>query len=210
MKEFFASLKKSTKITLISCASFIALTLLILVFFVLFPITPSEKVIASFGRESVARKNAESSVTVTTVAATSDVVVSRVVTTTAYDPTVSRTNYKITVTTGEGFFSGGYITTGTYSENTEEDDPYAGMWTEPEEDPYYPLPNETTTYYEGDNPTTTTGPYIGDPSIVTEPSTEPVENPTEPATSPVVEPTEPVEPATNVPSENGDDSGTAE
>lgn len=212
MKEFFANLKKSTKITLISCASFIALTLLILIFFVMFPITPSERVIASFGRESVARKNAESSIVVTSVAVTSDVVVSRVVTTTAYDHAVSRTNYKITVTTGEGFFTGGYITTGTYSENTEEDDPYGGMWgDDPEEDPYYPLPGETTTAYEGGEINiTTTQPNIGDPSIVTEPLTDPAEPPTDPGVPPVVEPTEPNEPATNSPSENGGDSGTVE
>ena len=46
-------LNKSTKVTLLSCASFIVLTMLILIFFVMFPITPSEKIMASIGRENV-------------------------------------------------------------------------------------------------------------------------------------------------------------
>lgn len=207
MKNFFVNLKKSTKITIISCASFVALTLFILIFFVMFPITPSEKVIASFGRESVARSNAEASAVATTAPVTSDVIVSRVVTTAAYDPTVSRTNYKITVTTGEGFFSGGYITTGTYSEYPDNDDPSGGSWEDPEEDPYYPLPGETTTYYDGEIGITTTQAYGGEEPVVTEPTT----GGDEPTTEPSTEPVEPIvtEPVTDVPSE-GDNPGTIE
>ena len=57
IKSLFGNLKKSTVITLISCGCFIALSFIILCFFIMFPITPSEKVMATFGRESVAKNN---------------------------------------------------------------------------------------------------------------------------------------------------------
>lgn len=53
LKKFYSGLNKSTKITLISCGSFLLLTILILLFFVLFPIKPSERVISGLGRGGV-------------------------------------------------------------------------------------------------------------------------------------------------------------
>ena len=181
MKEFFANLKKSTRITMISCGGFIALTLLILVFFVMFPINPSEKVIASFGRESVSRGSGETETadTVTTTAVSAQTSAVRTVTTTKADPDVTRTNYVITVTTGAGFYTGGYITTGTYSDdsgyydysdNSTGNDYSDGSWQQDEEeDYYYPLPGETSTSYD-DNNTTPSDSYIDQPA--TEPATD--------------------------------------
>lgn len=53
IKEFFGTLSKSTRLTVISCGIFIILTFVILMFFVMFPITPSEKVISGMGRASL-------------------------------------------------------------------------------------------------------------------------------------------------------------
>ena len=66
VREFFTSLNKSTKITLISCGCFVALTVVILCFFVLFPISPSDTIQEKYGREAKASKSNESSQTVTT------------------------------------------------------------------------------------------------------------------------------------------------
>ena len=55
--SFYNSLKKSTRLTVTSCAGFILLTLLVLIFFVMFPITPSEKIMTSIGRESIHHSN---------------------------------------------------------------------------------------------------------------------------------------------------------
>ena len=70
---FFSNLKKSTKITLVSCGCFIAMTALILFFFVMFPITPSEKIISSIGRESISKKDPNVTATSTTTNVTTSV-----------------------------------------------------------------------------------------------------------------------------------------
>ena len=115
VKDFFANLKKSTKITLVSCGCFIAMTALILCFFIMFPITPSEKVIASFGRESVLKKDSTTPAgsTVTTM---NGVEVSKgssnKLSTVTTKRVTRRNNFSMDVTTGSGFFSGGNILTG--------------------------------------------------------------------------------------------------
>lgn len=119
---FFSNLKKSTRITLISCGSFIALSAAILFFFVMFPITPSEKIISSIGRESISKKED----TVTTVTSTTttgnDIVVA---TTTRATTTASRaTKTDIPhVTSGPGFYTGQRIPSGDYSGGGSYSDP---------------------------------------------------------------------------------------
>ena len=141
VKDFFANLKKSTKITLVSCGCFIAMTALILCFFIMFPITPSEKVIASFGRESVLKKDSTSPAgsTVTTM---NGVEVSKgssnKLSTVTTKRVTRRNNFSMDVTTGSGFFSGGNILTGNY-------DPYY-TWT-----PTATTPNTGYSGYEGGN-----------------------------------------------------------
>ena len=58
-------LKKSTIITMVSCGSFIVMTFLALLFFVKFPITPSEKIISNIGRKSIYKNNNLDSMAVT-------------------------------------------------------------------------------------------------------------------------------------------------
>ena len=181
MKEFFANLKKSTRITLVSCVSFVALTLLILFFFVMFPITPSEKVIASLGRENVAKSSEVSDTVTTTAVTTDDVLVSRTSTTTTTSK-VSRTNFTITVTTGDGFYSGNYIATGVYPYESNYSDTTStsasdGSWI-PEDDEYdYPLPGDEPSTQPVDNgsPTyiepITEDPVTYDPGNVDDPGT---------------------------------------
>ena len=102
---FFSNLKKSTKITLISCGCFIALSAAILFFFVMFPITPSEKVISAFGRETIYKKDTAGTTVTTTVISTSDN--NKAATTTKVKTTTARrtTGTDIPdVTQGSGFF----------------------------------------------------------------------------------------------------------
>lgn len=66
VRDFFVSLNKSTKITLISCGCFIALTVVILGFFIMFPISPDDTVQEKYGREAKASKSSETVQTVTT------------------------------------------------------------------------------------------------------------------------------------------------
>lgn len=111
---FFSNLKKSTKITLISCGSFIALSAAILFFFVMFPITPSEKIISSIGRESISKKE-DSVTTVTSTTTTGNDIV--VATTTRATTTATRaTKTDIPhITSGPGFYTGQKIPSGDYS-----------------------------------------------------------------------------------------------
>ena len=115
IKGFFDSLKKSTKVTVLSCGSFVVLTMLILAFFMMFPITPSERVMDNIGRENVSHGDGQESVqsgvpgvetTVSTTKATKAVTTSRVTS------TRSRTSFTITITTGSGFMWNGRIPTG--------------------------------------------------------------------------------------------------
>ena len=62
IKDFYEGLKKSTKITVLSCGSFVVMTMLILAFFIIFPITPSEKIMTNIGRENMARDNGQQTV----------------------------------------------------------------------------------------------------------------------------------------------------
>ncbi len=108
--SFLGGLKKSTRITVISCSLFVIFTVIIMVFFVLFPITPSEKVIAGFGRESVANNN--QSVTTTAVTTTNEFIVTQSFATTTTGRTTSHKDYTITVTKGSGFYVNNVIPTG--------------------------------------------------------------------------------------------------
>jgi len=113
---FFSNLKKSTKITLVSCGCFIALTAVILTFFVMFPITPSEKMISSFGRESIYKQDPQgtSPVTAVTTTATNDVSTTKTKRTTTVTK-VRRTEFTISITSGNGFFKGQKIPSGNFS-----------------------------------------------------------------------------------------------
>lgn len=108
---FLGSLKKSTRITILSCSLFVLFTVAIMVFFVFFPITPSENVIAGFGRENVAKNNSPAVTTVTTAA--EELVLTKASTTTTVSKyTTKHTNYVIIATTGEGFYVSNVIPTG--------------------------------------------------------------------------------------------------
>ena len=124
--DFFGNLKRSTKITMLSCACLVLLTLLITVFFVLFPITPSEKIMSNIGRESIFRDNGSGGAvtavpgvvtTISGTAATSTVATSKV--STKSTASTTRTNYKINVTTGSGFLWNGRIPTAIMPGNYE-------------------------------------------------------------------------------------------
>ncbi len=113
-KSYFSRLKKSTKITVISCGIFVGLTMVILLFFVMNPITPSEKVIAGFGRENISRHNSQSTEITTTAVTTTameDVIVSKATETTTTVST-THTDFTITVTSGSGFYVDNVIPTG--------------------------------------------------------------------------------------------------
>ncbi|MBQ8181479.1 MAG: hypothetical protein IJ010_05840 [Ruminococcus sp.] len=208
VRDFFTSLNKSTKITLISCGCFVALTVVILCFFVLFPISPSDTIQEKYGREAKASKNGESAQIVTTQPADDEeyiaskgTAVSRTVTTTR---TARKKNFSVTVTTGDGFFSGGKIPTGGTPYETATTVPIE----EPVEEPTEPMtgsgfeePTEPMTGTGIEDPTEPiTGSGIEDP---TEPP--PVEDPTDP---PVELPTDPPAPppATDPPPVEGGDT----
>lgn len=217
VREFFTSLNKSTKITLISCGCFVALTVVILCFFVLFPISPSDTIQEKYGREAKASKNNESAQTVTTQPATDDeylisrgTAVSSTVTTTR----VKRTkNFSVTVTTGDGFFSGGRIPTGGTPYETVTTAPYEEPVEIPSEYPTEP-PTGTGNEYPTEPPT---GTGIEDPTEPitgsgTEDPTEPplVEDPTDPPVELPTDPPAPPPPVTDPPPVEGGDTGNGE
>ncbi len=115
-KGFFSKLKRSTIITMVSCISFVVMTFLALLFFVKFPVTPSEKFTAGLGRESVYRQNSAEGLELTTTAETSSATTTVQTTTSS---ATEKTDFKITITTGKGFHTGGH--TLTISENNDED-----------------------------------------------------------------------------------------
>ena len=120
---FYDSLKKSTKITVLSCGSFVVMTMIILSFFILFPITPSEKIMTNIGRgENMFQENGEpvqSGVpTVETTVSTAPVTTTKV-TTTKPHTTRARTTFTINITTGSGFSMNGRIPTGGMPGYTE-------------------------------------------------------------------------------------------
>lgn len=186
IREFFVNLKKSTKITIISCGCFIALTFFILCFFIMFPITPSDRVLKALGRESVSRQE-----TVTGAATTSSEANSSENTTTAIvttrDP--SHTDFEIVITTGVGFgLTGDKIPTGpSYIVTT------TAQIEVPIEPPEPPEPTEPT---DPTDPTESTDPT--DPTDSTVPP-EPPEVPTEPPV--VTTPDDPPQPT------NGEGNG---
>ncbi|MDE7364369.1 MAG: hypothetical protein K2N27_05715 [Ruminococcus sp.] len=201
--KFSGGLHKSTKITLLSCVSFIILTMIILVFFILFPITPSERIIASIGRENIFNGNNNgNNVTaipeVTTT--TSDISTTAGVNTnpTKSTGTTTTKTFKIVITSGSGFMWNGRIPTGVMN-NTKTTPVYADP-VYPTRDPgyvYVPPVTQATTYPNGNEtyPTNTDYPTSTDtgtdtPSATDTPTyTEPVQ--TEPIyTEPVY--TEPV------------------
>lgn len=151
-----SGLNKSTKVTLVSCASFIVLTLLILIFFVMFPITPSEKIMASIGRENVFN-GGDGNSSMTAVPGGETTISTQTTLTTALN--TARTGYtttktvNIVITTGSGFFWNGRIPTGGFTagdtHTTVADDPII-----PTPDPGYTYPNYT------DIPQQPTDPYI--------------------------------------------------
>lgn len=103
----FSRLKKSTVITMVSCGSFVVMTFLALLFFVKFPIKPSEKIISSMGRSGIYRQNVSYSdnTTTTTTTTTTQTVFSVTETDTRQTTTASTTHkeFIITITTGKGF-----------------------------------------------------------------------------------------------------------
>lgn len=186
VKEFFGNLKKSTKITLVSCFCFVMMTLLILCFFIMFPITPSEKVIASFGRESVSKSDSSDTQSVVTTTALDDSILvstgeSKSVTTTHARTTI-RKDFEINVTTGSGFYSGGHIITGDYSYEGNETTPTTAWGSEYPEEPDYPAEPDYPNYPD---PTTDPNPVVDNP---TEPPVEPTTAPPDIPTDPIVPP----------------------
>ncbi len=178
VKEFFLGLNKSTRITLISCGCFILLTFIILMFFVFFPITPSEKAIARIGREGLVYNETDDQQVTTAVTDENDTPVQTTTTAVTTTTGVTTEPVRITFTTPEGFYIPGYIQTGEVGVNdftTTTTSTDEGM-----EDP-----SETTT--------TTTEPGTEDPTD--EPSTDPTDEPsTDPTDPPVTE-----QPATTPP-----------
>lgn len=95
-------LKKSTIITMVSCGSFVVMTFLALLFFVKFPITPSERIISSIGREGIYRHdNVEGLAVAQTTTQTKDSQSSATPQTTTLS--TKHSDFVITVTTGKGF-----------------------------------------------------------------------------------------------------------
>lgn len=174
VKDFFLSLSKSTKITLISCGCFILMTLLILIFFVLFPITPSERALASIGRESFVNNEGSEAVVTTTEPVTTEAVVTSTETRTT--PSI-QSEPLITFTTVSGFLSEGYIPTGQVGVNN------FGTTTT----------TTTTTTTDENNNGEQTGTVTEEPTgdIPEEPTQDITDIPVEPTESPAVEPTEP-------------------
>lgn len=172
VRNFFASLNKSTKITLISCVCFVALTAAILSFFILFPISPNDTVHEKYGREAKASNNTGAAQTVTTQPAENNAYVGSKGT--EASPKVTTTNsrrkknFSITVTTGEGFFSGGRIPTGGT--------PYEAGGTQNEQptEPDYPFeyPTDPPTDYPTVPPPVTDDP--NPPPVTDDPNPPPV------------------------------------
>lgn len=114
---FMSNLNKSTKITMFSCLGFILLTGVILLFFIIFPITPSEKVMASIGRENVVNNGSggsPQSITPAVITTVSGESKDTVTSTTTTGTTTTRT-VNIRITTGSGFLWNGRIPTGGFS-----------------------------------------------------------------------------------------------
>lgn len=141
-KGFMKSLNRSTQVTLLSCASFIAMTVILLVFFSAFPITPSERIMASIGRENILENNNPNNENIAAVSGTTTGKQSAV--TTAVKSSVSTgmtttKTFKIVITTGSGFMRNGRTPTDNGNGDTKTtvifDDPPV-----PTPDPGYTYP----------------------------------------------------------------------
>ncbi|MCM1530406.1 MAG: hypothetical protein NC093_10490 [Alistipes sp.] len=205
---FIASLNRSTRITMATCLFFIMLTCVILLFFVLFPITPSEKIMASIGRENMLNGGGNGNqnavgvpvVVTTAVGDEEDASGSSV----RYTGTTTARTVNIKITTGSGFLWGGRIPTGTFSGDyptTAAEDPDVPTYDPGVEQPTYP---GTGIEYPGYDPTggepstapgydpgggePTTDPGTGDPPYVDpNPGGEPIVDPN-PGGEPSVDP----------------------
>ena len=187
-------LNKSTKVTLLSCASFIVLTMLILIFFVMFPITPSEKIMASIGRENVFN-GGNGNPSATAVPGGETTASAQTTATTALN--TARTGYTTTktvniiITTGSGFLWNGRIPTGGFTvgdtHTTVADDPII-----PTPDPGYTYPSHTDTPQQPTEPYDPPSTNIAEPTSPISPTT-PINDP-DPTTPPSPPPTEPQNP----------------
>lgn len=181
-KEFFGNLSKSTRLTVISCGIFIILTFIILMFFVMFPITPSEKVISGMGRAGVMDSEGKISpygddlngVVVTTSANSSGNKNESTVTTANTQVTHPKVHYVDKIfTTNEGYVYTGYaVPTGRpdYSNQTVTqavENYQEPVYTEPPQ-PYEPEPQPEIS--ETDVPYEPTVPDISEPDIPPEPT----------------------------------------
>ncbi len=180
---FISNLNKSTKVTMASCLGFVLLTAVILVIFILNPITPAEKAMASIGRENVLNNSPDGSpknitpAVVTT--AESDDDESEETVKTIRGTTTTRT-VKIRITTGSGFLWNGRIPTGV--------SPNGNTSTVVVEDPTVPVADPNQPVY----PNGTTPP--SDPGTATPEPTIPNPDPNAPVTSPVDTPDTPITP----------------
>ncbi len=182
---FLSSLQKSTKVTLLSCISFIALTLLILIFFILFPITPSEKIMASIGRENMFNSNPQN---VTPAAVTSAVTTAETANTGIFeDETGTRTTktYKIVITTGSGFLWNGRIPEGISDTKTT-----AVIY----DDPAYPTADPGYTYPLYTQPSEEPIPAVTDIGTSADPNYDPTATDIPPAVTDIPAPVDPVIP----------------
>lgn len=96
-------LKKSTVITMVSCVSFVVMTFLALLFFVKFPITPSERMMSGIGRKSIYRNDNAEGLAVTQTTAQTQTTDSQSATTQTTTVSTRHSDFVITVTTGKGF-----------------------------------------------------------------------------------------------------------
>lgn len=207
VRDFFASLNKSTKITLISCICFMVLTAVILLFFILFPISPNDTIQEKYGREIKASKSSDSTQTITTQPVDGDSYVGSKGTAVSQKVTTARVSRKksfsVNVTTGDGFFSGGRIPTGG--------DPYVvSPGEETTTTAGYVDPEPPTTDYPYEPPVVTTSEPIDIPPVTTDPIDPPPATDPPPVTDPppATDPppvTDPP-PATDSPDTNGGDT----
>ncbi|MDE5772198.1 MAG: hypothetical protein K2I06_11335 [Ruminococcus sp.] len=118
-KGFFSKLKRSTIITMVSCISFVVMTFLALLFFVKFPVTPSEKFTAELGRESIYRQNGVDGLQMTATSTEVPQTTTETSSQTTTETTTAKTDFVITITTGKGFRTDGHTLTvnADYEEN---------------------------------------------------------------------------------------------
>ena len=105
--KFFSGLKKSTRVTLISCGSFIVMTAIILLFFVLFPISPPEKAVSLIKNGRSKLSNESDGAVAAAETDSEDILPIEVVTT-----AVQAANAQTTVTVTEFFVDPDYVFTG--------------------------------------------------------------------------------------------------